>query len=82
MFIGIGMAAPGILGGSLLLMYAMAMALFIGLGPIFILMLRFDATKQMFWKWLWLGFDTKLSPGIMGSSVQQTAIAHPGDSHL
>ena len=69
MFVGFGMAGPGILGGSLLLLYEVAMALFIGLGPIFILMLLFDATKQMFWKWLWYGIGTLFSMAVLAAMV-------------
>ena len=69
MFVGFGMAGPSILGGSMLLLYEVAMALFIGLGPIFILMLLFDATKQMFWKWLWYGIGTLFSMAVLAAMV-------------
>lgn len=69
MFIGFGMAGPGILGGSMLLLYEVAMALFIGLGPIFILMLLFESTKQMFWKWLWYGIGTLFSMAVLAAMV-------------
>ena len=68
-FSGIGMGGPALVAGSLLLMYEVAMALFIGLGPIFILMLLFDATKQMFWKGLWLGIGTIFSMSILAVMV-------------
>ena len=68
-FSGIGMGGPALAGGSLLLMYEVALALFIGLGPIFILMLLFDATKQMFWKWLWLGIGTMFSMAVLAAMV-------------
>ena len=68
-FSGIGMGGPALVAGSLLLMYEVALALFIGFGPIFILMLLFDATKQMFWKWLWLGIGTIFSMSILAVMV-------------
>ena len=68
-FSGIGMGGPALVAGSLLLMYEVAMALFIGLGPIFILMLLFDATKQMFWKWLWYGIGTLFSMAVLAAMV-------------
>ncbi|PZO58353.1 MAG: type VI secretion protein, partial [Pseudoxanthomonas suwonensis] len=68
-FSGIGMGGPALAGGSLLLMYEVALALFIGLGPIFILMLLFDATKQMFHKWLWFGIGTLFSLAVLNAMV-------------
>ena len=69
LMVGAGIAGPAIVGGSLLLLYEVAMALFIGLGPIFILMLLFDATKQMFWKWLWYGIGTLFSMAVLAAMV-------------
>lgn len=69
LMVGVGIAGPALVGGSLLLLYEVAMALFIGLGPIFILMLLFDPTKQMFWKWLWYGIGTLFSMAVLAAMV-------------
>jgi len=47
--------------GALLLLYQVAMALFVGLGPLFILCLVFDYTKPLFQKWLLYGIGTMFS---------------------
>lgn len=39
----------------MVLMYEVGMALFVGLGPLFIICLMFDATKQLFSRWLMYG---------------------------
>lgn len=49
-FVGVGCA---ITSGVSLLMFEVAIALFIGLGPLFVLFLLSDKTSQFFWKWLW-----------------------------
>ncbi|MCW0463074.1 type IV secretion system protein [Xanthomonas sacchari] len=69
LFSGIGMAGPGIVGGSLLLLNKLAMALFIGFGPLFILCLLFDATKSLFQKWLTYGIGTVFSLGVLSFTV-------------
>ena len=68
-FTGIGMAGPAVTGGALLLLNRLAMALFIGLGPIFILCLLFDQTKQLFQKWLYYGIGTMFSLAVMSAMV-------------
>ena len=55
---GIGVAGPAIIAGVLLLLNKFAMALFVSLGPIFILCLLFDQTKALFHKWLYFGIAT------------------------
>ena len=67
--LGLGMGGPALVGGSLLLMYEVALALFIGLGPIFILCLLFESTKQMFHKWLWYGIGTMFSMAVLAAMV-------------
>ncbi|PZO63705.1 MAG: hypothetical protein DI635_07925, partial [Pseudoxanthomonas suwonensis] len=68
-FTGIGIAGPAIMGGSMLLLYKIAMALIVGLGPFFILCLLFDLTKQMFHKWLWFGIGTLFSLAVLNAMV-------------
>ena len=60
-FAGIGTAGPAIVAGTMLMMYRIAMALFIGFGPIFILALLFKRTAPLFQKWLFYGLATIFS---------------------
>ncbi|MBN6101105.1 type IV secretion system protein [Xanthomonas sp. CFBP 8703] len=69
LFTGLGMAGPGVVGGSLLLLNKLAMALFIGFGPLFILCLLFDATKSLFQKWLLYGIGTMFSLSVLSFTV-------------
>ena len=66
---GIGVAGPSVVGGAMLLMYKIAMALFIGLGPLFILTLMFEQTKSFFAKWLYYGIGTMFSLGVLAFMV-------------
>ena len=68
-FIGIGAGGPAITGGTMLLLYEVAMALFIGLGPIFILCLLFDRTKSLFQRWLLYGIGTMFSMAVLSAMV-------------
>lgn len=58
---GVGLGGPAIMAATALLLNKIAMALVIGLGPIFILCLLFDQTKQLFSKWLYYGIGTLFS---------------------
>jgi type IV secretion system protein VirB6 len=49
----------------MLLLYQFAMALFIGLGPLFILCLIFDQTKDLFRRWLMYGIGTLFSMALL-----------------
>ena len=53
-----GTASPPMAAGAMLLMFNLAIALFVGLGPIFILCLLFEQTKPLFNKWLMYGIGT------------------------
>jgi type IV secretion system protein VirB6 len=68
-FTGIGIAGPAITGGAMLLLNNVAMALFIGLGPMFILCLLFEQTKQLFSKWLFYGIGTMFSLALLSVMV-------------
>ncbi|ARQ90419.1 MULTISPECIES: type IV secretion system protein [Stenotrophomonas] len=68
-FIGLGAGGPAVTAGSMLLLYEVAMALFIGLGPLFILCLLFEQTKQLFQKWLFYGIGTMFSMGVLAAMV-------------
>lgn len=66
---GIGVAGPAVVGGALLLMYKVALALFVGLGPLFILSLLFEQTKSMFNRWLFYGIGTMFSMAVLSFMV-------------
>ena len=68
-FIGVGTGGPAITGGTMLLLYEVAMALFIGLGPVFILCLLFDQTKPLFQRWLLYGIGTMFSMAVLSAMV-------------
>lgn len=68
-FIGLGTGGPAVTAGSMLLLYEVAMALFIGLGPLFILCLLFEQTKQLFQKWLFYGIGTMFSMAVLAAMV-------------
>lgn len=69
MFTGVGIAGPALVGGSLLLLNRIAMALFVGLGPLFIMSLLFDQTKHLFSKWLLFGIGTLFSLAVLSVMV-------------
>ena len=69
---GIGMAGPAVVGGALLLLYKLALALFVGLGPLFILSLLFDQTRQLFSKWLYYGIATMFTMSVLSFMVAVT----------
>lgn len=64
-FVGIGTAGPAISAGIMLTLNKVAMALFVGLGPLFILCLLFDATKSLFQRWLLYGIGTLFSLAVL-----------------
>lgn len=60
-----GTASPPMAAGAMLLLYQFAMALFIGLGPLFILCLLFEQTKELFRRWLLYGLGTVFSMAML-----------------
>ena len=68
-FVGIGTGGPAIVGGTMLLMFKIALGLFVGFGPIFILCLLFDFTKQLFSKWLFYGIGTMFALALLSMMV-------------
>lgn len=60
-----GTASPPMAAGAMLLLYQFAIALFIGLGPLFILCLIFDQTKDLFRRWLMYGIGTLFSMALL-----------------
>ena len=67
--VGLGTGGPAIVGGTLLLLYEIAMALFVGLAPLFILCLLFDQTKPLFGRWLHYGIGTLFSMAVLSAMV-------------
>jgi type IV secretion system protein VirB6 len=53
-----GTISPPMTAGAMLLMYNLAIALVVGLGPLFILCLIFEQTKGLFQTWLMYGIGT------------------------
>ncbi|MGL4768583.1 MAG: type IV secretion system protein [Formosimonas sp.] len=64
-FVGIGTAGPALVTGTMLLLYKVMMAMFIGFGPIFILSLLFKRTAHLFGKWLYYGVATIFSSMVL-----------------
>lgn len=62
---GIGVAGPALVGGTLQIIYKVALALFVGFAPLFILSLLFKSTQSLFQKWLLYGIGTMFSYGLM-----------------
>jgi type IV secretion system protein VirB6 len=68
----LGTASPAMAAGAMLLLYKVAMALFIGFGPLFILCLMFDQTKELFRRWLMYGLGTLFSMAVLNFMVSLT----------
>lgn len=68
-WVALGTGGPAITAGALMLMYEVAIALFIGLGPLFILSLLFESTKSLFQKWLFYGIGTMFSMAVLSAMV-------------
>jgi len=68
-FAGIGTGGPAVMAGTMLLLNKIAMALFVGLGPLFILCLLFDQTKGLFGRWLYYGLGTMFSLAVLSVMV-------------
>ncbi|KQU84855.1 hypothetical protein ASC78_10210 [Variovorax sp. Root318D1] len=75
----LGVAGPPMTAAAMLLMYKVALALFIGFGPIFIMCLMFKVTEQMFWSWLKYGLGTLFWFGRIGTEqLRAMTKRHPG----
>ncbi|AZR24978.1 type IV secretion system protein [Xanthomonas vasicola] len=62
---GLGTASPPMAAGAMLLLFKFTMAFLIGIGPIFILALVFDQTKDLFKKWLFYVLGTLFSMSML-----------------
>lgn len=65
LFTTLGTGGPALVAGTMLLLYEIAIALFVGFGPIFVLCLLFDATKSLFQRWLFYGIGTMFSMAVL-----------------
>ena len=81
-FVGVGTAGPAIVAGTMLIMFRIAMALFIGFAPIFILCLLFKKTAPLFQKWLYYGLATIFSGVMLGvmSDIAMDLVSNVGTS--
>lgn len=64
-FAGTGLGGPAIIAAGMLLLNRIAIALVVGLGPIFILCLLFPATRPLFGRWLHYGLGTLFSLALL-----------------
>ncbi|MCS3810060.1 type IV secretion system protein VirB6 [Xanthomonas arboricola] len=62
---GVGASSPAMAAGAMLLLFKFTMAFLVGVGPIFILALMFDATKDLFKKWLFYVIGTLFSMSML-----------------
>lgn len=62
---GVGASSPAMAAGAMLLLFKFTMAFLIGVGPIFVLALMFDATKDLFKKWLFYVIGTLFSMSML-----------------
>lgn len=65
LFAGLGTASPPMAAAAMLLLYKFALAIFIGLGPLFILCLIFEQTRPLFRRWLLYGIGTIFSMAVL-----------------
>jgi type IV secretion system protein VirB6 len=64
-FATFGTASPPMAAAAMLLLYEFALALVVGLAPLFILCLIFDQTKELFRKWLLYGVGILFSMAVL-----------------
>jgi type IV secretion system protein VirB6 len=62
---GFGTAGPPMAAAAMLLLYQFTLAIFVGLGPLFILCLIFEQTKSLFQRWLLYGMGTIFSMAVL-----------------
>ncbi|WP_313138916.1 type IV secretion system protein [Stenotrophomonas sp.] len=60
-----GTASPPMAAGAMLLLFKFTMAFLMGIGPIFILALMFEQTKDLFKKWLFYVLGTLFSMSLL-----------------
>ncbi|WP_242101564.1 type IV secretion system protein [Lysobacter sp. M2-1] len=72
MFAGFGTGGPPMAAGAMLILFQFFVAMFVGLGPLFILCLLFDQTKELFRKWLLYGIGTLFSMAMLSVVTAMT----------
>lgn len=72
-----GAGGPALAGGTMILLNKIAMALFTGFGPLFIICLLFEQTKPLFSKWLYYGVGTLFAGAVLYvmSTIAMNAMA-------
>ena len=65
LMVGMGTGGPAVVVGAMMLLYRIAMTLFVGFAPLFILCLLFEQTKPLFQKWLLYGLGTMFSMAVL-----------------
>lgn len=65
----LGTSGPAMTAGAMLLYYQVAMALIMGLAPLFILCLIFDQTKELFRQWLMYAIGTLFAMAVLNAMV-------------
>lgn len=72
-----GAGGPALAGGTMILLNKIAMALFTGFGPLFIVCLLFEQTKPLFSKWLFYGIGTLFAGAVLYvmSTIAMNAMA-------
>ena len=77
-FAGVGTAGPAIVAGTMLILYRIAISLFVGFAPIFILCLLFKRTAPLFQKWLYFGLATIFSSVLLGvmAEISMDLVGH------
>lgn len=64
-----GISAPAMTAGAMLLMYQVGLALVVGFGPLFILSLLFEQTKDFFRRWITHGLGVMFSLAVLSGMV-------------
>lgn len=67
--IGAGIGGPAVVGGALLITYQVALALFVGFGPLFVLCLLFPQTRPLFSRWLEYGVGTMFAYAMLSVMI-------------
>lgn len=77
-FAGVGAAGPAVVSGTMLILYRLAIALFIGFAPFFILCLLFKRSAPLFQKWLYYGIATVFSAAMLAlmSDISADLVEH------
>ncbi|MCL1634781.1 type IV secretion system protein [Luteimonas sp. SX5] len=68
----LGIGGPALMGGALLLTFQIALSLFVGLGPLFVLCLIWRRTRPLFDGWLLYGLGTMFSLATLAVMLEMT----------